>query len=69
EHYNLSISQFVFTSNNGIYFIKYSSKNDQGRVDRNLNVLVIPIPPDSEDSQGLIYDIKLYFLKRLANSQ
>ncbi|CAG8698436.1 7285_t:CDS:2, partial [Racocetra persica] len=29
EHYNLSISQFVFTSNGSIYFMKYSQKNDQ----------------------------------------
>ncbi|CAG8729722.1 42945_t:CDS:2 [Gigaspora margarita] len=61
--------QFEFTSNGGIHFKKYSQKNDQGGVDGNSNALIVPVPPDSEGSQGPIYDIKFYFSKRPSNSK
>ncbi|CAG8810178.1 44760_t:CDS:2, partial [Gigaspora margarita] len=69
KHYNMLTEQFEFTSNGGIHFKKYSQKNDQGGVDGNSNALIVPVPPDSEGSQGPIYDIKFYFSKRPSNSK
>ncbi|CAG8797286.1 12940_t:CDS:2, partial [Racocetra fulgida] len=48
--------QFVFTSNGGIQFKKYSQKNDQGGVDGNSDALIIPVPPDPEGSQDYSND-------------
>ncbi|CAG8840425.1 42466_t:CDS:2, partial [Gigaspora margarita] len=60
---------FEFTSNSGIHFKKYSQKNDQGSVNSNSDALIVPVPPDSEGSQGPIYNIKFYFSKRPSNSK
>ncbi|CAG8613494.1 11780_t:CDS:2, partial [Scutellospora calospora] len=64
EYYLIKISQFVFTSNGGLQFTKYSQKNDQGGIESDNSGLVIPVPPDLPESQGPIHDLKLYFSKR-----
>ncbi|CAG8670779.1 15430_t:CDS:2, partial [Racocetra persica] len=67
EHGEMCVSQFVFTSNGGLQFTKFSQKNDQGGIDGNLDSLTIPVPPDPEGLLGLIHDIKLYIEHRPTN--
>ncbi|CAG8752604.1 26672_t:CDS:2, partial [Racocetra persica] len=59
-HGEMCISQFVFTSNGGLQFKKFSQKNNQGGIDGNLDSLTILVPPDPEGLLGPIHDIKLY---------
>ncbi|CAG8795999.1 14110_t:CDS:2, partial [Racocetra fulgida] len=66
-HGEMRVSQFVFASNGGLQFTKFSQKNDQGGVDGNLDLLTIPVPPDPKGLLGPVHDIKLYIDHRPAN--
>ncbi|CAG8823610.1 1597_t:CDS:1, partial [Racocetra fulgida] len=47
-----------------LQFTKYSQKNDQDGVDRNLSALIVSVSPDPDGHQGPIYDFKYYISKR-----
>ncbi|CAG8827804.1 21580_t:CDS:2, partial [Gigaspora margarita] len=59
EHYLIKISQFVFTSDGGLQFTKFSQKNNQESVKSENTSLVILVLSDPPEFQGPIHNLKL----------